>query len=337
MSDVPRKELAFYYPNPFWYDGNWIKNLVLFFDGVAILVPQYMKNRIDESDPAIVAGLREHDLLKVIEPESAIDKAAAGQLAISLVDIIASGKLEKLAQEGSAFHELSMSRLGFDGDSGLAQMIFEELKARNLATDSKDGVSIPLHPKVRRLVLVLLAQILRSRGLGGGAELNPVTDMARIVESLEEFLSIDVFASEGGVVSFDMNIVGVDVSSFPLDEVLGFRLENYQKLKKYRDDIRIFAAELSALPAPAREALLRRRQEELDALASEIRRASTKAWRKPAAFAFSLMGAAWNVLTHNPVGAVLSVASAGLGYTPTSKPDLGAYSYVFRASDRFRY
>jgi len=37
-------------------------------------------------------------------------------------------------------------------------MIFEELKVRGLAKDSEDSVSIPMHPQVRNLVLVLLAE-----------------------------------------------------------------------------------------------------------------------------------------------------------------------------------
>src|SRR5260370_29638213 len=70
------KELAFYYPNPMWSDGSWIKNLVLFFDGIALLVPKYMKERPEEADPAIVAGLKQHGLLEIIEPEKALDKSA---------------------------------------------------------------------------------------------------------------------------------------------------------------------------------------------------------------------------------------------------------------------
>jgi hypothetical protein len=27
------KELAFYYPNPMWYSGDWVKNLILFWRG----------------------------------------------------------------------------------------------------------------------------------------------------------------------------------------------------------------------------------------------------------------------------------------------------------------
>ena len=45
MTTSETRELAFYYPNPMWTYGDWIKNLVLFFDGIALLVPQYMKDR----------------------------------------------------------------------------------------------------------------------------------------------------------------------------------------------------------------------------------------------------------------------------------------------------
>lgn len=64
------RELAFYYLNPMWSYGNWIKNLALFFDGIALLVPDYMKDRPEELDRPIVVGLREKGLLEIIEPES---------------------------------------------------------------------------------------------------------------------------------------------------------------------------------------------------------------------------------------------------------------------------
>jgi hypothetical protein len=42
----------------------WIKNLVLFFDGIALLVPEYMKERPEELDRPIVVGLKQHGLLE---------------------------------------------------------------------------------------------------------------------------------------------------------------------------------------------------------------------------------------------------------------------------------
>src|SRR5207245_8866331 len=77
-------ELAFYYPNPIWTNGDWIKNLILFFDGIALLVPKYMKQTIEDVDPAIVAGLTQHHLLHIIEPEKAVDKNASKALSAEI-------------------------------------------------------------------------------------------------------------------------------------------------------------------------------------------------------------------------------------------------------------
>lgn len=46
-------EFAYYYPEPYWlaHESSWIKSLVLFFDGVAILLPNYMQVRELVADP----------------------------------------------------------------------------------------------------------------------------------------------------------------------------------------------------------------------------------------------------------------------------------------------
>jgi hypothetical protein len=35
-------ELAYYYPEPYWLarESSWVKSLLLFFDGIAILLPE---------------------------------------------------------------------------------------------------------------------------------------------------------------------------------------------------------------------------------------------------------------------------------------------------------
>ena len=38
MTTTETRELAFYYPNPMWTHRDWVKNLVLFFDGIALLL-----------------------------------------------------------------------------------------------------------------------------------------------------------------------------------------------------------------------------------------------------------------------------------------------------------
>jgi hypothetical protein len=54
-------------------------------------------------------GLRERKLLEIIEPEVAVDKQATERLATAMTGIIASGALDGLAKEKTAFHELTGS------------------------------------------------------------------------------------------------------------------------------------------------------------------------------------------------------------------------------------
>lgn len=132
-----RRELAFYYPGHLWYRPQWVKNLLLFFDGIALLAPVYKKREPEMFDPVVAEPLRERGLLEVWEAEKIVDKSVTGQLATAMGKVIASGALDRLAGEKTAFHELSYSRLGGYGDAALADEIHRELKERGLAKESQ--------------------------------------------------------------------------------------------------------------------------------------------------------------------------------------------------------
>lgn len=328
-------EVAFYYPNPMWYSGDWVKSLILFFDGIGLLVPSYMKDRPELTDPAIVAGLQEHGLLHVLEPETVVDTAATEKLASSMTDIITSGALDRLATEGTEFAELSYSRLGGYGDRGLANMIHAELKSRGLARDTTDGFSIPMHPMVRSLVLVLLAQILRPHGEQLGIELSPATDRPEIVDALKELLSLPEAPSAGHVVASDLRLVGVDLGAVPMDEVLSFRRDHLDQHKAYARAVRRFVRELSLLGDQDRATALAEREEELTDMAHSLSSNASKAWKQPASFALSVAGAAWTLTTGDPLGAILATGAAMAGYSSNSANEVGAYSYLFDARRRY--
>ena len=334
MNNTTRREFAFYYPNPIWTYGDWIKNLVLFFDGIALLVPDYMKDRPEQIDEPVIVGLRERGLLEIIEPERAVDKSATEQLARTLTDVITSGMLDELSKEKTGFHEISMSRLGSYGDEGLFKMIFEELKKRRLVEDSEDGVSIPMHPKVRSLVLVLLSQVLRPYGSVINANLSPVTDLDGMVKALTELLSLKTKPTTGSVVEFDLNLVSVDLGAVSFDEVLDFREQNLEAHKHYMLSVRKFAMELSRMPEEEQELAYEMRQNELNDLANDLRKRARKSWKKPASFALSLAGSVLSALT-SPIAEVLRTVGSLTGHERQKEPNAGAYSYLFRARSRW--
>lgn len=336
-----RHELGFYYPGQYWHDADWIKNLVLFFDGVAMLIPKYMADQASFEDYSIVTALKEHGLFKVVRPEEAVGAAETKQLHKVFADIVESGGLDNLVQARGAagkstyFGSLSMSRLGYAGEPELAEAIFQELKQRGLARDSEDGVSIPMHRTVRSLILVLLAQVLKNTAKD--ARLCPVTDRWNLVYALEEILTSPIASSPsvGDIVSFDLGVVGVDLGSVPMDEILDFRRENYIAHRDYRQSILNFSQELSFMEAEDRDEALERRQEELDAKAQDLRRINWKAWRKRATFGLAATGAALMYDEKNPLPATLAALAAVLNVLPEGVKERGVYSYIISAGRKW--
>jgi hypothetical protein len=225
--------------------------------------------------------------------------------------------------------------MGYIGEEKLADSLVEELKRRGLAKDSEDGVSIPVHPLVRYLVLALLAQILRPQGIGRGLLLSPTTDRSEVVHALTEILSFPTVPSAGHVVAFDLQTVAVDLSAVPLDEVLSFRAQHLSQHRNYANSIRRFALELAGREQAERDLAFRERQSELDDLASDLRRKAYAAWRAPASFALGLAGASWTYATGDIMAALLGGGAVLVGGVNKSANEAGAFSYLFAANKRF--
>ncbi|HEY9286214.1 MAG TPA: hypothetical protein VIP46_22370 [Pyrinomonadaceae bacterium] len=334
-TDTSIQDVAFYYPGHLWRYTDWIKSLLLFFDGIGLLIPEYKQGEPEALDPVLAGPLRDRGLLHYFVADQVVDKEATEQLATAMTNFITSGALDSFARESTAFHEISMSRMGYSGDHGLAEMLFEELASRGLARKSEDGVSIPLHPAVRYLILVLLAQILRPKGQSMGLDLSPATDQFSIVRALTEFLDLPEVPSAGRVVAFDLQTVSVDLSRVPLDEVLSFRSDNLAAHRNYARSVREFARQLSLLPAAEREVVFADRQAEIEDLAADLRRKARKAWRQPASFALGLAGAAWTFWTGNPVGALLAASALAARGLSGQQNEAGAFSYLFAAHEQY--
>ena len=337
-----KPEFAFYYPGQYWHDTDWIKNLVCFFDGIAMLVPEHMPDVKSFDDYPLAASLQENNLLHIIRPEQVVDSQATEKLATALMEFIDSGVLESLfSKQGdrTSFGSLSMSRLGFHGNKYIAKEILNELKKRGLAEDSEDGVSVPIHRSVRTLILILLAQILRTVGDDMEITLSPATDRAQLVNALMELVTSDqrpAAPTNADVIAFDMATVGVDMSKVPMDELLDYRQQNLRQHRNYILMVRKFARELSMMDPHERTATFEQREEELNSIAQQLRNGSRRFWRKQASLAFSLAGVAWNALSGDPVAAILAAGSAFFG-ADSNREKAGVYSYLFSTPRNLYY
>jgi len=350
-------EIAYYYPNPYWRDVDWAKNILLFFDGIAQLIPEYMDDYASDDDMAVIEGLKEHNLFHVLRPEKVVDKAVAEELTNILDTTIRSGMFDHLAEDNSPFASISGSRLGFGGDHELAQIIVDDLKARGLAKNSEDGKSVPIHWVVRTTILVLLAQILRKKGPSLGFEFSPITDQPRLVSALSGFLNYPQFPTAGHVISFDLKQVGIDLGDIPIDEILAFREEKRPQYRAYMLTIKNFTRELGMMEEAERLLAFRERQDRLDEMGAALLRSIQGTWHKPASFLLGLTGTAAGVASSAiglQTGGASGTAAATAGVLATAggltrilgilaggisgeqTPDLGPFSYLFQAERTFR-
>ncbi|MDE2715677.1 MAG: hypothetical protein OXI33_01500 [Chloroflexota bacterium] len=263
-----------------------------------------------------------------------MDEDIANQLGEILVELLTTGAFDDLSREAH-FHELSYSRLGYGADVELADFLVEELRAKELARPSEDGVSVPLHPTVRTTILTLLGQLSRAAGSKRGLVVHPTTQDHDVVEDLIATLSREAMPSRANVIALDLEPVGLDLSSIPLDDVLQFRVEHRDAHRAYVRDLQRFMAEIAIINEPAqRRALLLERREEITDAAHEIRRAAGRAFGQSlSSWSLGLAGAAWALTTGDPLGAALS--AAGLVQKLFGGAEgVTAYSYLFSVQQK---
>ena len=339
-----KPDFAFYYPGQRWRDTDWVKNLICFFDGIAILIPGSVEDYQPYDDFPIVSALKNHELFRVIRPEEIIDDKATEALAKALSDIIVSGQLDHLTRldskgiEDPAFRSLARSKLGYEGNEKLADAIFQELESRGLADNSGDGSFISIDGTVGALILTLLAQNLSFTAECIGLKLSPATDQKDVVRALNEIISSpdSPSPSVADVVSFDVAKVGVDLGPVPIDEVLDFRQQNYRQHRDYIQSVHDFARELSRMPFDECEVKFEQRQEELEDRLHTLRKIYRGSWKKPITFGISLTGAVCAYQSGDPIASAVSASAAVVGMLPDESNEIDVYSYLFSAKERFR-
>ena len=308
-----RPDIAYYYPAPYWgwRDSGWVKSLLLFFDQLAILLPGYVRGRHIGADPTTVIPLEERGLLQVLEPNDWIGQEAAESLTRMIVELLTNGAFDGLPKD-VRFHELSQSRIGYGADVALADMLVEELEAKELALPTEDGLSIPLHPVVRTTILVILAQLSRVTGARRDLIVHPATNNQQAIQDLIQTLSSDSMPSADTVIALDLEAVSFDLTPIPLDEILEFREANRDGHRAYMRDLHRFMVELAAIDdANDREQLLIERRQEIADAAHELQRATRRSLGKNlASFSLGLTGAAWTFRGGlDPVGLALAAGS----------------------------
>src|SRR5207253_1547841 len=117
---------AFYFPGPAWYDAGSILNMLLFFDGVALLTPAHVRDRVLETSPQLARALLDRGELLRLDPADVIDDALANRL--HEIIMVLAEQVSATAQP--AWRYISWSRVGLNALEPETRHIVAELQAR---------------------------------------------------------------------------------------------------------------------------------------------------------------------------------------------------------------
>lgn len=328
-------EYAFYSGGPVWHQDSWVKQALLYFDGVALLVPRYLSEKPFRVRPDLATDLRDRGLLEILEPEVVLDKKATKELADSIMTIVASGALDGLAKQNTEFHHLSFSRLGHQADEQLATQVYDALVQRGLARPTEDRVSIPMHPLVRSLVLLLLAPLLRPKGRELGLELSPVTDQPEIQGAVTALLSLETMPSSASVFSTDARGAGIDVSAVPVPEILRFRKAHRDQLDEYGLNLRTFIRDLGRMAPHDRPIAIKSRPQRVERTARTLRVAARQRFGTITVAGLGFAGAAWMVAQGDVIGGALTAGGSAVAasYLSPGPVEADVFSYLFAARE----
>ena len=341
-------DIAYYYPEPYWAESeiDWLKTVLLFFDGVAVLLPRLSPQHgpwRGRLDPVLGEPLLDAHLLHILEPEDIIDQEVADQFGSFLTELITAGAFDNLRREDK-FEWLSGSRMAASVDTRLAEMLIDELGKQGLVQkvtasvverqddeQRSDRFSVLMHGAVRQIVLTFWAQALRQPAARRGLGLRPITSELGFVNNFRNLLASPRMPTEGDIVNFDLEQVSLDLSTVPLIDVLEFREQYGSDYRAYMRSLRQFMYNLRGLSGVEFRQAFQDRRDELSDSADRLRRVARRHWHKNLPlFALSLLGAALRTHAGDVLGAAESAGEAADRLSSPELPDT-AYSYLFKA------
>ncbi|MGW4759952.1 hypothetical protein [Streptomyces chartreusis] len=349
------RDFAYYANDWIWPSGRaaLMKSTLLFFDGIALSLPQDLADRMIETSPDLAQPLAEHGLLINLEPKAHLQPTTAAGLARGLREVI-----ERI--DHPEWRAANYGGLVRDHWGGVrAQLEADELSTlmlrRGLAAPMW-GSRLPheggarflrIAPAVRLLILNAYCQALR-RDLQHHSDitLQPVAEVVRPYRdrhwqwgaSLRALMQTAAQITPGSgfaaaeVVRADLRHLDVDLSHVPLDELLAFRADHRAELRSYIEGLRTFVHSATGLSAEQYESELRARRLRIDEEAAALKSETRKAFgRLTAATGLAIAGASWTATQGDVVGALLAGAAAAAAITRPLEP-VTAYTYVLSAA-----
>lgn len=310
----PLRQLAFFY-EPFWRSGAaaTIKTLLLFFDGIALTVPEYAWGAPLAADPALEM-LEDQGLLVRLSPEFLIDTTTAESLARVLVELLTAGAFGNLDRK-LLHRRVSALPMGARVEPLLTENLLAELAEHGLATQGLGGAPVSVHPTVRSWILAALPQLVRESAEHVGCALQPITTHPQQAHALLDCIDRAPLAAAAHVVATGLQPIGPDLTRIPIIDVLAFREEHTHVRHAFIRKLRNTLVDIAITPPDESSRVFLSSCESLASAADDLRRMTPKAWGQPSASCLlGIAGGAISYIGPNIAGQMSAGATLfGLG------------------------
>lgn len=332
-----RPHLAYYTDGIAWCSSEWAKSMLLFFDGIAILVPSQEDAAFRQSDEAVIVGMMNAGCLRVLRPHELVDEATA----TSVVGAVTAA-VEQQDWRGSEtvgiLDLLYLDKMGYRVSRRPFELMARRLRDRKLVSDWEHGASMIVDRRVCLLTLSVIAAESRRRGEALGLRLTPATDGLKWGHRQAQYASHPSMDACARIMHADVDQLRIDVGAVPIDELVDFRRSNADRLDRYRLSIARFANGLVGLEPEDQQLAVAHRSQELADARRDVERAGRDFWLTTGRLSFGVGGITWTCLTGDPTGAILGLGGLAIeGITAVGSAGGGGtdFSYVISASRAF--
>ncbi len=358
------KSFALYHPGPLWVQGASLKELLFFFDGVCVVVPEWAVD-LAFPNPETSEPLREMGMLKVFTPRQLLDDSGRQSIATTVSDIVDSGAVDTFEvanwpqhlslrsiqrrvghseadlqavleaafrRDGIVFDNIAYAGIRVVRDD--ARDVWDLLQGHNLARLTTEGI-IAMSPRLSSVLRATALPHFIEGGARAGFLLHPVTDQLSAFRNLHSQLAhIGIPPSVAQICLADLDVFAPDLSDVPLERVLAFREEHRAQLDAYMVSVRSLAAALTSGSESEHSLILQERAHEVVISAGRIRHELRKVeWLHTSGLLLSLIAGGDAYSRHDLASA--GVAFGGLVVTTLAdRPPAGAVSlsYVVNAA-----
>lgn len=357
------EDYAYYFPQWIWPQRHLgaMKVALLFFDGLVLTLPRDVAAQAVDTDPVLAQPLAELGLLKNLEPVEWMDLQTAEAFSALVLDLITSRRFGAVTREADQWRDLdgpeaiptddAPPQFIAGGEPWARQLpvgrrVLREMHKRGLVSKQIHNTIDNIDPSLRALILVVLAHAFRVRTADAPLRVHPVgagadaearfTELLRHVSPrrANDWRPLRPLALLGPVAESDYSVLGADLSTVPLDEILAFRREHGEHYRAYARGLRSFLRETAILPEQERAQALADRREAIRQEAADLRRRSRGAFGRSTAFAaITVIASSWTAVHDgDAVGAALTVLAAAAGLPLSATPATTSYTYVIQAS-----